>query len=1341
MADKDKNNDLIAGEMAANYKDLVDNARDMIQCVDSEGKFVFVNQAWLSTLGYAAEEIKNITLWDIIHPDSMEHCIAVFGQVLTGKAYGEVEAIFVAKDGTPFMVEGNVGVRLDEKGRFVHTRGIFRDITNRKRAENINRLMFDISNAVATVHSLDELYQSIHTALGRVMDVTNFFIAIVDMQKRTLYFPYHVDTEDDDFLPITDFDPESSLTGLVVSKRRPIMYKREELEKRAQKGGVWGPVPQIWMGTPLMIEDEVIGIVAVQSYTDPDLYSEEDLRILSAVSDQMASAIARKRAEEALKAREEEYRQLYAMFRLMSDTMPDMLWAKDLDRKYIFANEAICKNLLNAKDTTEPIGKNDLYFASRERDAHPEQPDWHTFGELCMDSDSVTLQEMKPMQFDEYGNVKGKFLYLDVHKAPLFNDKGELIGVVGTARDVTAQKRNEEALRESEKKYRSLTENVAIGIYRNTPGPEGRFLMANPAFMELFGLESERELARIKVSDLYQDPSDRIAFSEMLLAQGRVKGVELALKCVNGTPIWGSVTAQVVYDEYGEVAWFDCTIEDITRRKQAEELLNMQNAMLRTQLEVSPDGIFVVDENEKIIAYNQKFCDIWGIPEEIMALERREKALDYVLPKLSDPEEFARRIHELYGNWQEKSYEEISLKDGRVLERYSAPMFGDEAQYYGRIWYYSDITERKKAEEALIASEEKYREILSTIEEGYYEVDLAGNFVFFNDSFWKGSGYSRDELMQGSYKKLYKNPQEVLQIFNRVYRTGKPEKAVDWPVITRDGREIFIELSVTLRRDEKSNPIGFRGITRDITERKLAEDKLREYEKLQQLLMDMATDLINVPLEKVDQAINEMLGVVGEFTKVDRVYVFKHDNNRRVTSNTHEWCAEDITSEIDNLQDFPLEKFADLFKAHQKGEIVNIPDVAMMPENHAMRPVFEAEGIQSLIMLPLFSEGVNTGFVGFDAVKQKKTFTEQEINLLKVLAEITSNVLARQKTESNIRYISFHDQLTGLYNRHYLEIEMERLDTARQLPLAVIMADLNGLKLVNDTYGHETGDGMLKTAATIIRNSCREEDIIARWGGDEFVVLLPQTAAEEARVICKRITESCRGAFVEDVPVSIALGIATKTSETKNLIETLQEAENEMYRQKLTESRSTKSAVVTSLLNTLAAKSFETEEHTRGMQKIAQKIGAKLNLPDSELHRLELLITLHDIGKINISEAILSKKSSLTDDEWEAIKKHPEIGCRIAMATEEFAHVAEDILAHHERWDGMGYPQGLKGSSISLPARIVAIADAYEVMSHGRPYKKAMSDNEIIAEFKRCSGNQFDPELAEILLSILEADQ
>jgi len=354
---------------------------------------------------------------------------------------------------------------------------------------------------------------------------------------------------------------------------------------------------------------------------------------------------------------------------------------------------------------------------------------------------------------------------------------------------------------------------------------------------------------------------------------------------------------------------------------------------------------------------------------------------------------------------------------------------------------------------------------------------------------------------------------------------------------------------------------------------------------------------------------------------------------------------------------------------------------------------------------------------------------------------IIEDITLRKQAEEKIRHMSFHDQLTDLYNRHYLEEELTRLDTERQLPISIIMADLNGLKLVNDTYGHLVGDQLLCRAAEIIRQNSRSEDIVARWGGDEFIILLPQTGNEKASQVTRRIADACKNVYIEDIPLSIAIGIATKKDFDTGLIETLKQAEDNMYEQKLTESRSTKSAVLGALLKTLAAKSFETENHTRNMQAVAVKIGKALNLPNSEINRLILLITLHDIGKINIPEELLTKKDRLTEEEWDTMKKHPETGYRIAMATEEFAHVANDILSHHERYDGTGYPRGLKGSAIPLLARITAVADAYEVMSNGRPYKKAMSKEEIIGELKNCAGSHFDPELVKILLTILKNDE
>jgi len=350
------------------------------------------------------------------------------------------------------------------------------------------------------------------------------------------------------------------------------------------------------------------------------------------------------------------------------------------------------------------------------------------------------------------------------------------------------------------------------------------------------------------------------------------------------------------------------------------------------------------------------------------------------------------------------------------------------------------------------------------------------------------------------------------------------------------------------------------------------------------------------------------------------------------------------------------------------------------------------------------------------------------------------DVTEKKKAEEELLFLSRHDNLTNLYNRYYFEQLISSPEVKKVLPARIVMADLNGLKLINDSYGCNYGDEMLKAAALILKQSCRDEDTVARWGGDEFVILMPGAAHNDAVELCKKINKICKEKYLADIPVSMTLAMAGKTREEGDLFETLRETEDNLSKQKLTESRSAKNLVLQTLLKTLAAKSFETEAHTRRMQKVAQKMGHRLNLPDSDLSHLYLLITLHDIGKINIAEEILTKQGSLTDQEWAEIKKHPEIGFRIAWATDDFKHVAEDILSHHERWDGGGYPRGLKGEEISLPARITAIADAYEVMSNGRPYKKAMSKNEIKAEFEQCAGKQFDPGLAGLFTQILDEE-
>jgi diguanylate cyclase (GGDEF)-like protein/PAS domain S-box-containing protein len=350
---------------------------------------------------------------------------------------------------------------------------------------------------------------------------------------------------------------------------------------------------------------------------------------------------------------------------------------------------------------------------------------------------------------------------------------------------------------------------------------------------------------------------------------------------------------------------------------------------------------------------------------------------------------------------------------------------------------------------------------------------------------------------------------------------------------------------------------------------------------------------------------------------------------------------------------------------------------------------------------------------------------------------IVRNITGRKIAEEKIKYLSFHDNLTGLYNRAYFEEEIKRLDTQRQLPLSFIIADINRLKLVNDAFGHQQGDKLIVKVAEVLKAFCRQEDIITRWGGDEFTILLPQIKRKDSEEIVNRIKNMFIVTSKQEIPISISLGTATKEKINQDIQEVIKEAEDNMYRSKLIERKSIYSSITSSLERTLYEKSFETREHAERLKKISQEIGKAIHLPDNKLDELSLLSTLHDIGKIAISEEMLVNGRKLTKKEWILIRKHPEIGYNICESNPQLIHIAEGVLGHHEWWNGDGYPHGLNGDNIPITSRIISIVDAYDVMISGRTYKKAVTKKEAMKELKRCSGTQFDPKLLDIFIDII----
>ena len=360
----------------------------------------------------------------------------------------------------------------------------------------------------------------------------------------------------------------------------------------------------------------------------------------------------------------------------------------------------------------------------------------------------------------------------------------------------------------------------------------------------------------------------------------------------------------------------------------------------------------------------------------------------------------------------------------------------------------------------------------------------------------------------------------------------------------------------------------------------------------------------------------------------------------------------------------------------------------------------------------------------------------------RAVLSIARDIRKRKENEAKIKYMTFHDQLTGLYNRHYLEEEMERINSKRQLPISLIMTDLNNLKDVNDNYGHQKGDQLLQKSAELIKDSCRQEDIIARVGGDEFVVLLPQTSLAAAEEIKERIIsnfDNCK--LNEGISLSIAVGSATKRHQAESFNEVMKRAEQRMYINKLkcksTEGRN----ILASIVQNLKEKSDESQKHLDGVKKYSLMLAKKIGLSEQEINKLKMAAYYHDIGKIIIPEKIFTKKEKLSLKDWEIVKMHPSLGDKIISWTEMYEDLGEAIKYHHEKWDGSGYPDGISGENIPLLARIISIADAFEVMISGRVYKESISVLEAKKELLRCAGTQFDPELVEVFTEILNDDQ
>lgn len=339
-------------------------------------------------------------------------------------------------------------------------------------------------------------------------------------------------------------------------------------------------------------------------------------------------------------------------------------------------------------------------------------------------------------------------------------------------------------------------------------------------------------------------------------------------------------------------------------------------------------------------------------------------------------------------------------------------------------------------------------------------------------------------------------------------------------------------------------------------------------------------------------------------------------------------------------------------------------------------------------------------------------------------------LLERKQMEDKLRYLGQHDQLTGLYNRTFFYEELRCFEALCYNPVGLIVCDVDGLKLINDSLGHNAGDVLLTEAANLIKKCFRDSDIVARIGGDEFVALLPNSTNSIVEDGCQRILDAISNYNLSKpfIPLSISVGFSIGNDPTTPMNEIFQEADANMYRQKQNNSPNARSVMIRSLMKTAYAKHSNAQQ--THLPELVALLGKVSGLTERNLFELDLLANFHDIGNVSLPDHIFNQESPLAEDIME-IQRHCEIGSRIALSVPELVPIANWILKHHEWWNGNGYPLGLKEDEIPLECRILAICDDYAAMTSDRPSRKALSNMNALAELKRCARTHYDPELVD----------
>ncbi|NTW04909.1 MAG: PAS domain S-box protein [Peptococcaceae bacterium] len=816
---------------------------------------------------------------------------------------------------------------------------------------------------------------------------------------------------------------------------------------------------------------------------------------------------------------------------------------------------------------------------------------------------------------------------------------------------------------------------------------EGNFIKVNKEWESVLGYSKE-VLEKMKFLDFIhpEDLDSTIESIDKLAKNKKIFNFVNRYRCIDGSYRF------VEWRSHPAGGLIYAAARDITESKQAEANIIKLSQEYETVFNSTQDSMFLVEVLEtdsfRYIRNNKSHQESTGLilngktPQELLG-----KSMGALIAS-----NYSRCVREAVPIVYE---EDLTIKGvNRIWSTSLTPVFDVDRVVY-IVGSSQDITARKIAEEALKRSHERIANILEGTNVGTWEWNVQTGEALFNERWAEIIGYSLDELRPVSIETWLKfvHPDDLeasQEQLSRVFSKTKEYYDIECRMLHKNGSIVWVnDRGKVVSWTEDGKPLLMSGTHIDITQRKSMESWIfSEKERLKTTLLSIGDGVISVDRQGNIVLINE------------------------VAEQLTGWSQEDAfgrpLEEVFNIVNELSRKKCDnpVKQVMERGEIIELA-------NHTI--LISKDGIER-------------------PIEDSAAPIKDECGHISGVVLVFRDFTEKKERQEKIEFLSFHDQLTGLYNRRFFEEELKRLDTVRNLPISLILIDVNGLKLVNDAFGHKFGDELLVRVSQLIAKECREDEIIARIGGDEFILLLSKTDFSQAKEIGKRINDQINIEKIGSVNLSISYGCGTKSTDFEDVSDVFKRAEDKMYQHKLSEKSSIRYETIKVIIKSLYEKNAREQRHSIRVSQICSDIGRAMGLDQDHVSELSTAGLLHDIGKIAIEDKILNKLGSLKECEWKEVKRHPQVGYSILSSLNEYAPLAEYVLAHHERLDGSGYPKGLKREDIPWEARIITIADAYDAMTGEKTYGKSLSVDEAIGELKRNAGTQFDEEIAKIFV-------